>query len=221
VGLAAALGDWNWWSASSASSTALPLGQNLTFEEEQTDTVHHGVVGLAIVQAGNRPSAAAFASPDNQPWYVPRLIVEMLPPDDQPASATLLEWPEQSPSSHARIQGMRPTALHRLSYGRGRVLNDAQIASIEGRLQLTPEQERMWPAVEAAVRNISYTKEAVAQNRSARDWDQIAYIDLESAEVRRLKAVALPLIMHLSEDQKREVKSLAHVMGLDSVAALF
>jgi hypothetical protein len=238
AGLAAALGDWNWWSASSASSTALPdgaalpadLGQNLTFEEGQIDTVHYGVVGLAIAQAGNGPSAAAFATPGNQPWYVPRLIVGMLPPDDvaafnlttsKLASATLLEWPEQSPSSHAKIQGMRPTALHRLSYGRGRVLNDAQIASIKGRLQLTPEQERMWPAVEAALRNISYAKEAVAQNRSARDGDQIAYIDLDSAEVQRLKSVALPLIMHLSEDQKREVKSLAHVMGLDGVAASF
>jgi hypothetical protein len=69
--------------------------------------------------------------------------------------------------------------------------------------------------------NISYVKDAVAQNRSAREGDQIAYIDLDSPEVQRLKSVALPLIMHLSEDQKREVKSLAHVMGLDGVAAAF
>jgi hypothetical protein len=33
--------------------------------------------------------------------------------------------------------------------------------------------------------------------------------------------VAWPLIMSLSEDQKHEVKSLAHVMGLDGVAASF
>ena len=153
-----------------------------------------------------------------------------LPPDDVavlnlttslPASATLREWPEQPLSGYAKIQGPSkpPTALHRLSYGRGRVLNDAQIASIKGRLQLTPEQERMWPAVEAALRKISYTKDAVAQ--TIQDGDRIAYIDLNGPAVQRLKSVAVPLIMSLSEDQKREVRSLAHVMGLDGVAASF
>ena len=53
------------------------------------------------------------------------------------------------------------------------------------------------------------------------DEDRIAYIDFDGPEVQRLKSVALPLIMSLSEDQKREVKSLAHVMGLDGVAASF
>ena len=226
VGLAAALGDWNWWFPPNAAAPPADL------EEWQMDIVHSDVVGVAISQAGKKAPEAPFASPDNQPWYIHRPSVGIVPPYDvavfkltasQPASATLLEWPEQSPSGHGKIQGpsKRPTALHRLPYGRGRVLNDAQIASIKGRLQLTHEQERMWPAVEAALRNISYVKDAVAQNRTAREGDQIAYIDLDSPEVQRLKSVALPLIIHLSEDQKREVKSLAHVMGLDGVAAAF
>ena len=37
----------------------------------------------------------------------------------------------------------------------GAVLNDAQIASIKRRLNLTPDQERMWPSVESALRNLS------------------------------------------------------------------
>jgi hypothetical protein len=41
------------------------------------------------------------------------------------------------------------------------VLNDAQIASLKQRLKLTAEQERMWPAVEAALRKIVYTKNAM------------------------------------------------------------
>jgi hypothetical protein len=226
AGAAAALSDWNWWFAPNRAAVPTDLIGALTLEEGQTDTVH-GVVGVAIPQAGNKLPAAAFASPDNQPWYVPRLIVGTLPPDDvavlnltasQPASATLREWPEQPLSGYAKIQGpSKPPALHRLSYGRGRVLNDAQIVSIKGRLELTPEQERMWPAVEAALRKISYTKDAVAQ--TIQDGDRIAYIDLDGPAVQRLKSVALPLIMSLSEDQKREVKSLAHVMGLDGVAA--
>ena len=45
------------------------------------------------------------------------------------------------------------------------MLDDAQIASIKERLHLTPDQEQMWPAVEAALRNIAYTR---AQRRAAR-----------------------------------------------------
>jgi hypothetical protein len=60
---------------------------------------------------------------------------------------------------------------------------------------------------------------AVAQTIQDGDW--IAYIDLDGPAVQRLKSVALPLIMSLSEDQKHEVKSLAHVMGLDGAAASF
>jgi hypothetical protein len=122
-------------------------------------------------------------------------------------------------SASGFIAGVPRDCYACVSYGRGRVLNDAQIASIKGRLELTPEQERMWPAVEAALRKISYTKDAVAQ--TIQDGDRIAYIDLNGPAVQRLKSVAVPLIMSLSEDQKREVKSLAHVMGLDGVAASF
>jgi len=31
----------------------------------------------------------------------------------------------------------------------------------------------------------------------------------------------LPLIMRLNDEQKREVKSMAYIMGLESVASLF
>jgi hypothetical protein len=49
----------------------------------------------------------------------------------------------------------------------------------------------------------------------------MAYVDTNSAEVQQLKYAALPLIMRLNDDQKREVKSLAYVMGLGSVASGF
>jgi hypothetical protein len=39
--------------------------------------------------------------------------------------------------------------------------------------------------------------------------------------VQQLKYAALPLIMRLNDDQKREVKSMAYVMGLESVASSF
>jgi hypothetical protein len=43
------------------------------------------------------------------------------------------------------------------------ILNDAQIASLKRRLNLTAEQERMWPAVESALRKIVYTRTAMSQ----------------------------------------------------------
>jgi len=103
------------------------------------------------------------------------------------------------------------------------VLNDAQIASIKHRLKLTAEQEQMWPAVEAALRKIVYTKNAVKSNTHGAQASSspVAYIDPTSAEVRQLKSAALPLIMRLNDEQKREVKMLAYVMGLEAVASQF
>ena len=93
------------------------------------------------------------------------------------------------------------------------MLDDAQIASIKERLHLTPDQQRMWPAVEAALRNVAYARQRAAS--SAR----IATIDPDSVE--GLKSAAVPLIMSFNAEQKDEVRNLAHVMGLDQLAAQF
>ena len=95
-----------------------------------------------------------------------------------------------------------PSAASRTSY----ILDDAQIASIKTRLHLTPDQEQMWPAVEAALRNMAYKRTQQA-------------VDPEAVE--GLKSVAVPLIMSFSSEQKEEVRSVAHVMGLDQLASQF
>lgn len=40
-----------------------------------------------------------------------------------------------------------------------------------------------------------------------------------SAEVQQLKSAAMPLLFQLREDQKSEVRTLAHLIGLEKVAA--
>ena len=95
------------------------------------------------------------------------------------------------------------------------LFNDAQIASIKGRLHLSAEQEPYWPAVESALRAIGLRQHHPARRRAA------PTVDPDSAEVQQLKSAAVPLIMLLREEQKREVRELAHVMGLGSVAAQF
>jgi hypothetical protein len=103
----------------------------------------------------------------------------------------------------------------------GFLLNDAQIASIKSRLHLTPDQEEMWPAVEAALRNIAYAKAQVARRQSDDRGTDVASLDPDSAAVQGLKSAAVPLIMSFSDEQKSEVRNLAHVMGLDKLAAEF
>jgi hypothetical protein len=129
-----------------------------------------------------------------------------------------------------QAQSVAPPIRRQVAARFGNVLNDAQIASIKKRLKLTPDQEQMWPAVEVALRRIAY-KTAAAARRHPSTGDVadagrqrsglMAYIDPDSAEVQQLKYAAIPLIMRLNDDQKREVKSLAHVMGLEAVASEF
>jgi hypothetical protein len=103
----------------------------------------------------------------------------------------------------------------------GFMLNDAQIASIKTRLHLTADQEQMWPAVEAALRNIAYTRSREARRHSAPANTQLASADADGVDVRDLKSAAIPLIMSFNSEQKDEVRNLAHVMGLDQLATQF
>jgi hypothetical protein len=132
--------------------------------------------------------------------------------------------------SPAPAQNADPASRRRVAARFSNVLNDAQIASIKKRLKLTPDQEQMWPAVEAALRRIAYKTAAAARHRPVasdvadagrQHTGLMAYIDPDSAEVQQLKYAAIPLIMRLNDEQRREVKSLAHVMGLESVASEF
>jgi hypothetical protein len=94
------------------------------------------------------------------------------------------------------------------------VLNDSQIASIKRRLNLTPDQERYWPAVEAELRKMEYSKGA---NGKSTQGTRMAQIDMSKVDVDGLKSAGFPLVMSFNDDQRRELKSLAHLLGLDSV----
>jgi hypothetical protein len=129
--------------------------------------------------------------------------------------------PAYSPPRPAAGAAVKPSAAaHSPAASRaGYILDDAQIASIKTRLHLTPDQERMWPAVEAALRNMAYKRTQQAAARGAARNVQAAAVDPEAVE--GLKSAAVPLIMSFSSEQKEEVRSLAHVMGLDQLASQF
>ncbi|MDC7787513.1 hypothetical protein PQJ75_09155 [Rhodoplanes sp. TEM] len=90
------------------------------------------------------------------------------------------------------------------------LLNDAQIASIKTRLKLTAEQEKLWVPVETALRGVVWRRGADRRGSGP------AALDAQSVE--RLKAAAAPLMGRLRDDQKREIRSLSHVMGLGDLA---
>jgi hypothetical protein len=101
---------------------------------------------------------------------------------------------------------------------RGHVFNDRQIASIKQRLALTPDQEQYWPVIEGALREVKWKKGA---KRGPQTGHQMAQVDTSRVDMERLKSIAVPLVMSFREDQKRELRSLAHLMGLDHVASQF
>ena len=127
-----------------------------------------------------------------------------------PAAAT----PNPAP---ARIQLASATSkpvVHAKPARPNAVLNDSQIASIKRRLALTPDQERYWPAVEAELRKMEYTKGA---NGKSTQGTKMAQIDISKMDVDGLKSAGFPMVMSFSDDQRRELKSLVHLLGLDSV----
>ena len=117
---------------------------------------------------------------------------------------------------------MKPAPVHRPVHRSNAVLNDSQIASIKRRLNLTPEQERYWPAVEAQLRKMEYKKDAKdAGDKASTKSVRLASVDMSKVDVDGLKTAGFPLVMSFSDDQRRELKSLAHLLGLESVISGF
>jgi hypothetical protein len=95
------------------------------------------------------------------------------------------------------------------------LLDDAQIAALRSRLKLTPTQEEFWPAVEVTLRQVIRTHARKGKSGQG----AIPQIDANSPEVQQLISAAVPLIMRLSEEQKHEVRQLARIIGLETVAS--
>jgi hypothetical protein len=107
----------------------------------------------------------------------------------------------------AAARRSRPNAL----------LDDGQIAGIKKRLNLTPSQERLWPAVETELRKLSFAPQPHQKDTKSRA-KPLPTIELSSAELERLKTAATPLIMSFSADQKDELRTMARITGLEKFA---
>lgn len=94
------------------------------------------------------------------------------------------------------------------------LLSDLQIDAIKSRLKLSAEQERMWPSVEAALRTLA-TRLHDMKKAGTAPTD----LQAESEEFVKLKEATTPFIATLSAEQKRELRMLAHLIGLGRVVA--
>jgi len=160
--------------------------------------------------------ALAYAAPDAQDRAEPAMPAAW--PENAnaaPVSAKRAVQPPPHPTSQSPANA-GPTSPSNA------VLNNAQIASIRERLKLTSYQNQLWPPVESALRDISWHQaHADAGGRKVASNTRGATIDPNSVPVQRLKSAAFPLILSLSDDQKQEIRSMARLMGLESLASQF
>jgi hypothetical protein len=194
-----------WDNVSSLPATAAELDDGQALFDPNPTLIPPAVPAVATVTV-TRADAVQTANADAATIDAPKVE----PPATQAAKET-------APSS-MKLASVSTKPAPTPKTRPGAVLNDAQISSIKTRLKLTPEQQDMWPDVEAALRDLSFEKKSEGSRR------KIAYtgtIDPYSSEVQRLKSAAFPLIMSFSDEQKRELRIIAHVAGLEKLAAQF
>jgi hypothetical protein len=198
-------------------------------EAQSKDLTPAEVVALRFPSAWSnlaaRPAPAVTAVAKNQILFEPNPSYDLASADSKPVipsgvlaygdpvesiGSKTAPAPEARPAE--RRASLVPTAPARPKPDT-HILNDAQIASIKARLKLTPDQQRYWPGVEAALRGIAY--------KINKSGGKLASVDADGPEVQQLKSAAIPLIMMFSEQQKNEVRQLVQVMGLQKLAAQF
>jgi hypothetical protein len=93
------------------------------------------------------------------------------------------------------------------------------IGHIRSVLQLTPEQERYWAPVEAALRDVARQQARSSEPTGLvrRISHRVVSIVLNNTAIERLVVAARPLIAVLSDEQKRAAGELAQQMGLGPV----
>ena len=192
-------------------------------EAQSKDLTPAEVVAFRFPSAWNNlaaqpaPGVTAIAK-QNQILFDPNPSYDLASADSRPVVPSgVLAYAdpvEAVSSAAARAPEARPAekkAPPRVAKPDNHVLNDAQISAIKARLKLTADQQRYWPAVEAELRKMEYRKDSKSQG------SRLAAIDISKVDVEGLKSAGFPLVMSFSDDQRRELKSLAHLLGLEHV----
>ena len=102
------------------------------------------------------------------------------------------------------------------------VITESHIARLRATLKLTPAQQPHWTAVEAALSELARQQaKGEAAGFSQKYTDRSAAIAATATQLRRLKAIAMPLIKSLDDSQKSAAISFARNLGFQQLVAAF
>ncbi|MDQ2955223.1 MAG: Spy/CpxP family protein refolding chaperone [Pseudomonadota bacterium] len=124
-------------------------------------------------------------------------------------------------SSLAMAENQFP-ALTQVSESSG--MAESHIAHFKAALRLSAEQERHWPRVAAALRQIvqSYNSDELSSGGLVRRiGTRASNVLLNANAIRLLVAAAQPLMKSLDQEQKQHALVLARNMGFGGAAAHF
>lgn len=126
-----------------------------------------------------------------------------------------LVYAQQGPAGPDRAHHWRPSAEDVSAMG------DAHIAAVHAGLKLNAEQEKNWPAVESALRDLAKQRsERFARASADRPTDPIARLSLRAdamtqrgAALKKLADAAGPLYKSLDDGQRHRFIRLARLGG--------
>ena len=120
-----------------------------------------------------------------------------------PGSSTVVIPPRAEASADPRRAVPRDTA--RPQVAAEPILTEGHIARLRAILRLTPVQQPHWLPVEVALSDL------------ARHQARGATAAATTMHLRRIKAIAMPLIMTLDDNQKREAIAFGRMMGFQQL----
>lgn len=128
------------------------------------------------------------------------------------------------PAPPAAAASPAPVAAGVYTDADARAILNARLAALKAVIELTPDQEKLWPPVEAAIRDIA--KNAIARRQALEAkappatfldvLDEIAVAEeTRGKELRRFVAATRPFVAALTPEQKRRVPAF---LGLNDTA---
>lgn len=129
-------------------------------------------------------------------------------------------YAQKGPDGPRGAERWRPTAEDMAAFG------DARIAALKAGLKLTPEQEKNWPAVETAMRDLAKQRQERFAARASADKSADKPVDRfdrlsqradamaeRGASLKKLVDAAGPLYKSLDDSQKKRFWVLAKLGG--------
>lgn len=202
------------WRVNSPNSPQISAAEmiSLRFPAEWITHAPKSAAAYVLAHALSREQPPREPAPPADPfdWMSQALLFEQARQDFITRPDAEMPLPHFELRDNSAISAMSAPA----SSGRASpasLLNDAQIASIKERLNLTPEQQRLWPSVEDALRTVAWRGNPDRLNPKS--------ATLDPKSVLKLKTALIPFLKTLSAEQKDELRTIAHLMGLGQFAS--